>query len=117
MKEKKAIKKLKKLYSGKWAIIFFKYHEDNPHIYELFKKFTFEAIERGHKHFGSQTVINRIRWYTNIETKGDPFKINSNVSAYYSRLFMKQFEEHDDYFRTRQVRDNSKSLTLSKTKG
>ena len=82
---------------------FEQYHEDNPHVYDLFKHFTFELIEHGAKHYSPQAVIERIRWHTTIQTEGDAFKINNNWSAYYSRMFMQDYPEHNTFFRKRQT--------------
>jgi len=82
---------------------FDKSNKENPEIYELFKKFTFEVMNSGFKNFGAHTILHRIRWYTDIEEKGGSFKINNNYSAYYSRLFMKDFPQYEGFFRTRAV--------------
>lgn len=78
-------------------------HAKNPEIYELFKKYTFEVMGKGFKNFGAHTILHRIRWYSDVESNGEEFKINNNYSAYYSRLFMKDFPEHEGFFRTRTV--------------
>jgi len=87
-----------------WKKRFETFHAENPHIYELFKRFTFEAIMAGREHFSVISIFERIRWYTDVETKGDPFKINQNFAAYYGRMFMKDFPVYDGFFRTRKLR-------------
>ena len=47
---------------------FNQYHRDNPQVYELFKRFTFMAIKRGHNRLSAWMIANRIRWETSIET-------------------------------------------------
>ena len=74
------------------------YHEANPQIYELFKRFAFEAILAGRERFASTIIYQRIRWYTTVETKGDPWKLNNNYQAFYVRLFEEEFPEHGDFF-------------------
>ena len=59
-------------------------------VYDLFKKYTFEAIMAGREHFSVISIFERIRWYTDVETQGDPFKIN-HFAAYYGRKFMQDF--------------------------
>ena len=81
------------------------FHRDNPRVYEMFKQFTFRAINRGFKHLSADMVLHRIRWETYIETVDpDPggFKINNNYSAFYGRLFMREFPQYDGFFRTRE---------------
>lgn len=70
------------------VIAFKKFHRDNPHVYPLFKKFSYEARTSGRKHFGIAFICERIRWYIEIETKGDSFKVNNNHKSCYARLLM-----------------------------
>ena len=81
------------------------WHQENPHVYRLFKRFTFEALmKQRHKHLGAWLVVNRIRWETNIETTGEDFKISNDFIAYYARLFMAQHPEHKGLFRTKRLK-------------
>lgn len=83
------------------------YHSKNPAIYELFKKFTFEAIRAGNSKLSAWLIINRIRWETDvvaIKTDGCKFKISNNHIGYYSRLFMEEYPEHDGFFVTKRMK-------------
>ena len=80
------------------------YHKKNPHVWDLFVTFTFQMINRGHQHYSSKAVFERIRWHTDIETKGDPFKICNNYTAYYARYFHVMYPEHEGFFRSRELR-------------
>ena len=77
------------------------WHKKNPEFYELFKRFTFEAIRRGHKRLSAWLIVNRIRWETMIVTTGDDYKIRNDFIALYSRLFMHEFPEYKGFFRTK----------------
>ena len=77
------------------------FHTKNPHVYELVKHFTKQVINAGHKHYGIQTILERIRWHTMVENSGDPFKVNNNHGRYYARKFMEDHPEHEGFFRTR----------------
>ncbi len=83
---------------------FLEFHGNNPMVYELFKRFAFEAIWRGCRHLSAGLVAERIRWETDVETDGDGFKINNNHRAYYARLFVRDYPEHAEFFRTRTVK-------------
>jgi hypothetical protein len=83
-----------------------RWHRTNPHVYELFKQFTFDVIRRGHKHYSSKAIFERIRWHTEIETAGEEFKMSNNYTPYYARLFMKDFPEHAEFFRTKTLRSD-----------
>ena len=84
----------------KWWI----WHKANPHVYELFKRFTMQAINRGHRNLSAWLIVNRIRWETSIETKGDDFKISNDFIAYYSRLFMHDHPQYKGFFRTKTLK-------------
>ena len=84
---------------------FLDWHRDNPHVYDLFKRFSFEAIERGHKNLSAWLIVNRIRWETSVVTQGSDFKISNNNIAYYSRKFMQDHPEYDGFFRTKPLKE------------
>jgi hypothetical protein len=78
------------------------FHRANPRVYELFVRFTQRAIQRGHRNLSADMILHRVRWETAIETHGaDEFKINNNFSAFYARMFMRDYPRHDGFFRTR----------------
>ena len=62
------------------------------------KRFAFQALAAGHKRLGIATIWERIRWYSAIETTGKPFKLSNNHRAYYARMFMADYPEHDGFF-------------------
>jgi hypothetical protein len=80
------------------------WHKENPHVYELFKRFTHEAISRGHRNLSAWLIINRIRWETSIVTTGQDFKISNDFIAYYSRLFMHEFPQYKGFFRIKALK-------------
>ncbi len=82
---------------------FFRFHRENPHVYELFDRFTRQVIARGRTRYSSDAIFHRVRWETSIVTTGDVFKINDHHTAYYSRLWMRLNPEHKGLFRTRMV--------------
>ena len=77
-----------------------KYHQENPQIYEAFKRVTFEAIKLGHTRFSAEFVFNVIRWKTDV-TADDDFKVNNNYKPFYSRMFMNEFPEFKGIFNLR----------------
>lgn len=81
---------------------FEEYHKDNPHIYRQFIYYTIRAIESGYKNFGSQMILEKIRWESGVESKNSDFKINNDYAAFYSRLFMNEYPQYSGYFRIRQ---------------
>ena len=76
-----------------------KWHKENPQVYELFDRFTKEAIRKGHTRLSAWLIINRVRWETSLETFGGDFKISNNFIAYYSRLFMEMNPTYKGFFK------------------
>ena len=80
------------------------FHNANPHVYDLFQKYTHEAINSGAKKCSPWLIIGRIRWETAITTTDDDFKISNDYIAFYSRLFMKWNPRHEGFFRTKPMK-------------
>lgn len=84
---------------------FNQYHRDNPQVYELFKRFTFMAIRRGHNRLSAWMIANRIRWETSIETFSvDEYKISNDYIALYARMFMRDHPQYDGFFKTKEMK-------------
>jgi len=84
---------------------FNQYHRDNPHVYELFKKFTFMAIRRGHNRLSAWMIANRIRWETSIETFSvEEYKISNDYIALYARKFMNDHPEYNGFFKIKEMK-------------
>jgi hypothetical protein len=82
---------------AKWKV----FHRENPAVYDLFKRFTFEVIRAGFDHYSTEAIINQIRWHTSVVTTDWDFKINNDYKPFYSRLFMLDHPEYDEFFRLR----------------
>ena len=77
------------------------FHVKNPEVYELFKRFAFEAINKGHLRLSSEMIINRIRWETSVVTSDKDYKINNDYKPFYARLFMEENQTYGNFFNTR----------------
>ena len=77
------------------------FHSKNPEVYELFKTFTFRAINAGHIRLSSEMIINRIRWETSVVTSDKDYKINNDYKPFYARLFMEEHQTYGNFFNTR----------------
>ena len=77
------------------------FDNNNPHVWQLFKQFARDAYQAGHARFSAQSIIERIRWKTSVETRGGEFKINNDFAAFYARKFHHEFPHLDGFFRTR----------------
>jgi len=77
------------------------FHTANPHVWKLFEQFALETIFAGHKHFSADSICHRIRWETDVVTRGSTLKINDHFTAYYARMFHAAHPEHAGFFRNR----------------
>lgn len=82
---------------------FIKFHDDNPHVYEQFKFFAFQAIAAGVRKMSSKFLIERIRWDALVTTSAKDFKINNDFTSRYSRMFISEYPVHADLFDTREI--------------
>jgi len=87
------------------------YHKKNPHVYEMFEKFTFMTIRAGRKYFSARAIIERMRWQTMIEDDSVTFKISDHPMPYYARLFEKNNPKYEGFFRKK--RCEADRLTLN----
>lgn len=84
---------------------FWEYHRKNPHIYWAFDRFSHEAVRSRRDSFGASMVIERVRWYLNVETDSDDgFKVNNNFKAYYARLWTRNNPQHKGLYYKRRLR-------------
>lgn len=79
------------------------WHKANPHVWMLFERFAFEAVNKGRKRISHWLIINRIRWETNIITTGEDFKISNDHIAFYARLWKVKHPEHKELFSTKRM--------------
>jgi len=79
---------------------FIEFHAENQKVWELFVRYTLQAINAGREHYSSKAVFERLRWYFDFETS-DQVKLNNNFTAYYARLFHAKFPQHDGFFQNR----------------
>ncbi len=88
------------------------FHTDNPHVYDLFKRFADEAIKAGMKRISSKFIVNRIRWEAAITTTGAgwhiagkrPFKIDDRFTPWYARMFCDDFPSLAPRIELRRIR-------------
>ena len=88
---------------------FERYDQKNPKIYELFKKFALQIVEkrrnRPNKKTSAKLIINRIRWEIYVETiTEDGYRINDAWSSRYARKFVNEFPQYEEVFNFRMLR-------------
>lgn len=80
------------------ANLFYRYHQNHPHIWKHFEKFALVVVESG-KRTGAMAIMNRIRWEVEFEQNGI-FKVNHNFAPYYARVFEIKYPQHKGFFKT-----------------
>lgn len=80
------------------------FHAENPRVWELFERFTLEAVRAGgSRRIGARMVWERIRWETRVavDLAGGSPKLNDHHVPYFSRLFLDRHPELGQVFETR----------------
>jgi hypothetical protein len=77
---------------------FLDFHEKNPQVYDLFKRYAFQLIEAGVRHTSVALIIERIRWESAISTTDQQYTVSNNFRADYARLFMQEHPQFRDFF-------------------
>lgn len=81
-----------------------RWHQQNPDVYKMFERFTFEAINAGHSRLSAWLIVNRIRWETTVVTQGEDFRISNDFIAWYARLFMHLHPQFSGFFQTKRMK-------------
>ena len=92
------------LFDGSIDTRFQKFHAENPKVYELFVRFSEEAIKAGRPRIGAKMLAERIRWYTSVETNGGSWKLNNTFVSRYARLIAKERPDLAPLFETRSLK-------------
>ena len=79
---------------------FRKFHRNNPKVFDMVLKYSYEQKDRGRTHYSIEIIFNVIRYYVDLDTVGDQFKINNNYKPFYSRMAMKYMRD-DKFFAIR----------------
>ena len=58
-------------------------------------------MRAGRQRLSIEVLYARLRWYSQIETTGDPYKPNNHFTAFYARLLMQAYPELAGLFELR----------------
>jgi hypothetical protein len=95
--------------SPKLLAKFKQFHEDNPQIYEAFKRFSYEIKNRGFTHYSHWAVANRVRWEFDTRIEGNhTFKLSNDFITVYARLLVWNHPEFEGFFTLKQCKPNRK---------
>ena len=93
-----------------------KWHKENPEVWEKFEEYTLQAISSGRKHYSHWAIVNRIRWNSEIETRGGDFKISNDYIGFYARLFHARHPDYDGFFKLKPLKEE-KEIDQLKSEG
>ena len=82
---------------------FEQYHQENPDVYELFKKYALQSAAK-RPHFSAYAVFHRMRWQQMIVEGNDDYKLNNNYIPNYVRLFEEEYPDLKGFFETRRMK-------------
>jgi hypothetical protein len=77
------------------------FHEENPKIFRLFRKFAYQLKRAGKAQYGAKAIMERIRWHLAVETNDEDFKINNNYTSCYARLLVANNQRFKGFFELR----------------
>lgn len=83
---------------------FREFNKENPHVLERLTDMALKLKRKGHKRVGIAMFFEVLRWEHMRKTTGDPFKLNNNFKAFYSRIIEKRTPELEGFFTKRQAR-------------
>lgn len=79
---------------------FWRFHTDNPHVYDELVRLAQTSNRAGHRTSIAQ-LFEVLRWQHGIGTRGDDFKLNNSYRSYYARLIMRREPDLDGIFNLR----------------
>lgn len=79
------------------------FHAENPHVYAKLRELALQACASGRK-MGIAALFERLRWLSQVETAGDPYRLNNSYRAPYARLLMAREPSLRGFFTTRNDR-------------
>ena len=81
---------------------FWHWLRQNEHIYSAFKCLAFQMALSGRTRYSAKTIIERIRWDTDIRDSETMFKVNNSYTSGLARLFMAEYgDRHPNFFELR----------------
>ena len=86
---------------------FDQYIKDNPEVYMHFVQFALQWLKTGAKKISSKHIIGRIRWFVEVETKGESareFKCNDLITSRIARKFIEEYPEYSERISFRRLR-------------
>ena len=77
------------------------FHEANPHVARALAKRALQLKRAGRKRYGMKALFETLRFFSSLQSKGDPYKLNNSYTTLYARLIMEKMPELEGFFETR----------------
>ena len=73
-------------------------------VCDLFERLAIEVYRSGWRHFSSDALLHRIRWFHQVEMNNKSFKVNDHWSAPLARWFLEKHPNMAGFFELRELR-------------
>ena len=82
-----------------FAVNFLRFNKNNPKVFHKIVELA-DRQRQIRNHYSIEIIMNVVRYHTDLDGKGDPFKVNNNYKAYYARMYM-EYRKCPGFFETR----------------
>ena len=80
---------------------FWRFHTANSHVAWALTRVALQLKRADRKRYGMKALFETLRFFSALQTKGDPYKRNNNFTSFYARLLMDKMPELEGFFETR----------------
>ena len=77
------------------------FHKEHPHVLQTIVSKARQLKARGHRVAGMAMIFEAMRWDWMLRTADEPFKLNNNHKAHYTRLVDANYEDLRGFFTRR----------------
>ena len=96
---------------------FWHWLRQNEHIYSAFKCLAFQMALSGRTRYSARTIVENIRWKTDLRDSDKTFKINNIYTPGMARLFMSEYgEKYPGFFQLRDSLGRDQVITKGESK-
>jgi len=93
------------------VVRFWENHCARPEVFEEFRARAYEMKTAGRTKYSAWGIIQRIRWDHDIQRGTEPFKINNDYIAMYSRLLVHEESEFEGFFQHRALKPEDRRVS------
>lgn len=87
--------------ADQFRVGFLDYIDQNWHLWEGFETRAFQMSKTGRTHYSAKTIIQVLRFHTDLAETDSEFKVNDKWAADFGRLFMLRHTKHRGFFKTK----------------